>query len=71
MGMNFGGCDFYLMWMSVNFLKMAAVTCDNSWRAADWVHLSMLCVVWEKGHCNDVYNYSVTSWEGVAVEGSP
>lgn len=50
---------------------MAAVTSDKSWRAADWVHLSVLCVVREEGHCNDVYDHSVTSWEGVAVEGSP
>lgn len=50
---------------------MAAVTCDNSWRAADGVHLSMLRVVWDRGQCNDVYNHSVTSWEGVVVEGLP
>lgn len=30
------------MWLSVNFLKMAAVTWDNSWRAAEWVHC-VLC----------------------------
>lgn len=77
MGMNFGGVIinffkfFIFLWLSVNFFKMAAITCANSRRAADWVHLSMLCVVWEKGHCNDLYDHWVTWWEGVAVEGSP
>lgn len=77
MGMNFGGVIinffkfFIFLWLSVNFFKMAAITCANSRRAADWVHLSMLCVVWEKGHCNDLYDHWVTWWEGIAVEGSP
>lgn len=47
MGLGVGQCDqgFSLMFLSVNFPKMAAGTPDNRWRAADGVSMLMMCAV--------------------------
>lgn len=69
-GWNCNGVEFwgiiiiFCYCLLLLFSKMAAVTCDNRWRAADWVHLSVLSVVWEPGQCNDFCDHSVTGWEG-------